>query len=97
MLFGGLWIPDFFNPLEPKPLPQPLSPQSMMDLYCSYYQDRGHATYQCTTLRHAIQDIIDRVSMSVDQLDAVADPLIAHSALHLTLIPLVILRMMTRR
>ena len=28
----------FFTPLEPKPLPQPLTPQSRMDLYCSYYQ-----------------------------------------------------------
>ena len=44
----------------------------------SYHQGRGHAIDQCTTLQHAIQDIIDRGSMSMNQLGVVANPLKAH-------------------
>ena len=67
------------TPLELRPLPQPVPLQFRMDLYHSYHQSRRHDTDQCTTLQHVIQDIIDRGSVSVDQLGAVANPLIAHS------------------
>ncbi|RVW99475.1 hypothetical protein CK203_038507 [Vitis vinifera] len=42
------------------PPPQPVSLQFKMDLHCAYHQGLGHETDYCTTLRHAIQDLIDQ-------------------------------------
>ena len=53
-----------------------MPPQFRMDLYYSYHQSQGHDTDRCTALRHAIQDVIDRGSIGVDQLGIVADHMI---------------------
>ena len=45
--------------LTPRPLPQPIPSQFMMDLHCAYHQEPGHETNHCTALRHAIQDLIN--------------------------------------
>ncbi|RVW73233.1 hypothetical protein CK203_059169 [Vitis vinifera] len=45
--------------LTPRPPPQPVPPQFMMDLHCAYHQGPGHETDRCTALRHAIKDLID--------------------------------------
>ena len=50
-----------------------------MDLYCSYHHSQGHDIDRCTALRHAIQDVINRGSISVERLGAVVDPMIACS------------------
>ncbi|RVW71446.1 hypothetical protein CK203_057567 [Vitis vinifera] len=46
--------------LTSRPPPQPIPPQFMMDLHCAYHQGPGHETDRCTTLMHAIQDLIDQ-------------------------------------
>ncbi|RVW17920.1 hypothetical protein CK203_115119 [Vitis vinifera] len=58
------WIID---PLASRPLPQPIPPRFRMDLHCSYHQGPGHDTDHCTALRHAIQDLIDRVCLIPDE------------------------------
>ncbi|KAJ9699236.1 hypothetical protein PVL29_008037 [Vitis rotundifolia] len=45
--------------LAPMPLPQSIPPQFRMDLHCAYHQGPRHETDRYTTLRHAIQDLID--------------------------------------
>ena len=49
----------FLAPLAPRALPDPVPSQFRLDLYCTYHQSAGHHTDRCTTLRHAIQDIVD--------------------------------------
>ncbi|RVX03599.1 hypothetical protein CK203_027841 [Vitis vinifera] len=46
--------------LTPRPLSQLVPPKFMMDLRCAYYQGPGHETDRFTTLRHAIQYLIDK-------------------------------------
>ena len=87
------------TPLKPRPLPRAAPPQFRMDLCFSYHQSQEHDIYQCTALRHAIQDVIDQESISVEQLGASADPMklvmIVWFPLYLTLISIAMLRMMT--
>ena len=45
--------------LTPRPPPQHVPPQFMMDLHYAYHQGPGHKIDRCTALRHAIQDLID--------------------------------------
>ena len=46
--------------LAPRSLSQPIPPQFRMDLHCTYHQGPRHETDCCTTLRHAIQDLINQ-------------------------------------
>ncbi|KAL6314470.1 hypothetical protein AAG906_025955 [Vitis piasezkii] len=38
----------------------------MMDLHCAYHRGPGHDIDHCTSLRHAIQDLIDQVPPPAD-------------------------------
>ncbi|RVW18313.1 hypothetical protein CK203_109128 [Vitis vinifera] len=71
---GGL-----LTPLASRPLPQPIPPRFMMDLYCSYHQGPGHDTDHCTALRHAIKDFIDQGLVNLGQPSVTTNPLPAHS------------------
>ncbi|RVW92012.1 Retrovirus-related Pol polyprotein from transposon 17.6 [Vitis vinifera] len=55
LMEGGL-----LTALAPRPPPQPLPPQFRMDLHCAYHQGPGHDTDRCSSLKHAIQDLIDQ-------------------------------------
>src|SRR3989442_7633598 len=48
------------QPLEPKPLPNPLPSNFNLHAYCSFHQIKGHNTDKCHRLRHEIQDLIDQ-------------------------------------
>ena len=47
------------QPLEPKPLPNPLPSNFNLQAYCSFHQIQGHNTDKCHRLRHEIQNLID--------------------------------------
>ena len=65
--------------LTPKPLPQPVPPQFRMDIHCAYHQGLGYKTNRCTTLRHAIQDLIDQGLVHLGQPSVTTNPLLAHT------------------
>ena len=50
-----------------------------MDLHCAYHQGPGHETNRCTTLRHAIQDLIDQGVVHLGQPSVATNPLLAHT------------------
>src|SRR2546425_1611136 len=47
------------QPLEPRPLPDPLPPRFNLRAFCNFHQSKGHDTNSCKRLRHEIQDLID--------------------------------------
>src|SRR3989441_9931687 len=47
------------QPLEPRPLPDPLPPRFNLRAFCDFHQSKGHDTNSCKRLRHEIQDLID--------------------------------------
>ena len=63
-----------------RPLPQPILPQFRMDLHCAYHQGPGHVTSHYTTLRHAIQDLIDQSLVHLGQPSITTNPLPAHTS-----------------
>ncbi|RVW98084.1 Pro-Pol polyprotein [Vitis vinifera] len=65
--------------LTPRPPPQPIPPQFRMDLHCAYHQGPGHETDRCTTLRHAVQDLIDQGLVHLGQPSVTTNPLPAHT------------------
>src|SRR3989441_5930073 len=48
------------QPLEPKPLPNPLPPSFNQQAYCEFHQARGHDTNNCKRLKHEVQDLIEQ-------------------------------------
>src|SRR2546421_12058034 len=48
------------QPLEPKPLPDPVPGYFDLQCYCDFHQSKGHHTNGCKRLRHEIQDLIDQ-------------------------------------
>ncbi|RVW26321.1 hypothetical protein CK203_115262 [Vitis vinifera] len=48
-------------------------------LHCSYHQGPGHDMDHCSTLRHAIQDLIDQGLVNLGQPSVTTNPLSAHS------------------
>ena len=50
-----------------------------MDLHCAYHQGPGHETDRCTSLRHAIQDLIDQGLVHLSQPSVTQNPLLAHT------------------
>ncbi|RVX18515.1 Ribonuclease HI [Vitis vinifera] len=50
-----------------------------MDLHCAYHQGPGHETDRCTTLRHAVQDLIDQGLVHLGQPSVTTNPLPAHT------------------
>ena len=65
-------------PLPPRPPPQPTSPGFRTDLHCAYHQRAGHDTDSCTSLRHAIQDLIDQGLVDLEHPGVTTDPLLTH-------------------
>ena len=51
-----------------------------MDLHCAYHQGLGHVTSRYTTLRHAIQDLIDHSLVHLGQPSITFNPLLAHTS-----------------
>ena len=47
------------QPLEPRPLPDPLPARLNTRAYCEFHQSKGHDTNSCKRLRHEIQNLID--------------------------------------
>ena len=66
--------------LAHRQLLQPISPQFRMDLHYAYHQGLGHETNHCTTLRHAIQDLIDQGLVHLGQPSVTTNPLLAHTS-----------------
>ena len=56
-----------------------MPPQSRLDFHCSYQQGPGHDTDRCSTLRHAIQDLIDQGLVNLGQPSVTTNPLPAHT------------------
>eukprot|EP00261_Vitis_vinifera_P037221 XP_019078464.1 PREDICTED: uncharacterized protein LOC109123373 [Vitis vinifera] len=50
-----------------------------MDLHCAYHQGPGHETDRCTTLRHAIQDLIDQGLVHLGQPSVTTNLLPTHT------------------
>ena len=69
----------FLMALTPRPPHQPVPPQFRMDLHCAYLEGPGHKTDRCTTLRHAIQDLIDQGLVHLGQPSVTKNPLPAHT------------------
>ena len=65
--------------LAPRPPPQPMPPQFRMYIHCAYHQGPGHDTDRCSTLRHAIQDLIDQGLVNLGQPSVTTNPLPAHT------------------
>ncbi|RVW25048.1 Transposon Tf2-2 polyprotein [Vitis vinifera] len=74
LMEGGL-----LTALAPRPPPQPLPPQFRMDLHCAYHQGPGHDTDRCSSLKHAIQDLIDQGLVNLGQPSVTTNPLPAHT------------------
>jgi hypothetical protein len=63
--------------LTPKPVPDPVPPYWNMSAYCAFHQGPGHVTdeiKQNGILKHKIQDLIDKIKMTVPQEDAPSNP-----------------------
>ena len=65
--------------LTPRPLSQLVPPKFMMDLRCAYYQGPGHETDRFTTLRHAIQYLIDKGLVHLGQPSVTTNSLPTHT------------------
>ena len=72
-------------PLAPCPLPFPIPPHFRSHEHCSFHQTQGHATDYCSTLRHAIQDLIDARLVNLSEPSVTVNPLptySTHAVLH---------------
>ena len=65
--------------LTPRPPPQSLPSRFRMDLHYAYHQGPRHETDRCTSLRHAIQDLIDQGLVHLDQSSVTTNPLSTHT------------------
>ncbi|RVW19282.1 hypothetical protein CK203_093809 [Vitis vinifera] len=65
--------------IAPRPVPQPVPPQFRMDAHYAYHQSPRHDTDCCSTLRHAMQDLIDQGLVNLGQPSLTTNPLPAHS------------------
>ncbi|RVW31888.1 hypothetical protein CK203_087158 [Vitis vinifera] len=66
-------------PLAPRPLPHPIPPHFRSHEHCLYHQIPGHDTEHCSTLHHAIQDLIDSGLVDLAGPNVTTNPLPAHS------------------
>ena len=62
-----------------RPPHQPVPPQFRMDLNCAYHQGPRHETDHCTTLKYAIQDLIDQGLVHLGHPSVTMNPLPAHT------------------
>ena len=74
LMEGGL-----LTALALRPPPQPMPPLFKMDLHYAFHQGPGHDTDRCSTLRHAIQDLIDQGLVNLSQPSVTTNPLPAHT------------------
>ena len=65
-------------PLLPRLPLQPSPPGFRTDLHYAYHQRAGHDTNSCSTLRHAIQDLIDQGLVDLGRPAVTTDPLPTH-------------------
>ena len=65
--------------LAPRPVPQSVPPQFKMDVHYAYHQSPRHDTDCCSTLRRAMQDLIDQGLVNLGQPSLTTNPLPAHS------------------
>ena len=65
--------------LTPRAPPQPVPPQFRIDLHCAYHQGPGHEIDRCTTLKHAIHDLIDQGLVHLSQPSVTTNSLPAHT------------------
>ena len=49
----------------PKPDPSPLPEGFKMNEYCEFHMAKGHTTDNCITLRHAIQDLLEKGKITI--------------------------------
>ncbi|RVW76545.1 hypothetical protein CK203_064339 [Vitis vinifera] len=74
---------QFHHQYRAPPPPRPTtttaySPGFRTDLHCAYHQRAGHDTDSCSTLRHAIQDLIDQGLVDLGLPGVATNPLPAH-------------------
>ncbi|RVW23039.1 hypothetical protein CK203_107724 [Vitis vinifera] len=67
LAFQKLMEGSLMTQLAPRPVPQPVPPQFKMDLHYAYHQSPRHDTDCCSTLRHAMQDLIDQGLVNLGQ------------------------------
>ena len=65
-------------PLASRPLPHPI-PHFHSHEHCLYHHIPGHDTERCSTLHHAIQDLIDSGLVDLAGPNVTTNPLPAHS------------------
>ncbi|RVW25415.1 hypothetical protein CK203_108422 [Vitis vinifera] len=70
---------EFFSPLAPKALPDPMPSQFRLDLYYTYYQSAGHHIDRCIALRHSIQDIVESGTFGHPRFDMFSIPTLAQA------------------
>src|ERR1041384_4878334 len=51
---------NYIQPMEAKPLPNPLPRNFKVNEYCEFHQGNGHKTEACWTLRNRIKDLVDQ-------------------------------------
>ncbi|KAJ9683815.1 hypothetical protein PVL29_016354 [Vitis rotundifolia] len=66
-------------PLAPRPLPPSVPPHFRSHEHCLYHQIQGHDTERCSTLHHAIQDLIDSGLVNLSGPSVTTNPLPMHS------------------
>ncbi|XP_077221640.1 uncharacterized protein LOC143855408 [Tasmannia lanceolata] len=64
-----------------KPPPNPLPIFWEMDQYCEYHRDSGHLTENCSALKHAIQNMIDKDELAVETPNVTQNSLPNHHAI----------------
>ncbi|KAF5933227.1 hypothetical protein HYC85_029398 [Camellia sinensis] len=76
---GVLIRKGHLKPLEPRPLPEKLSPTHNPAKYYAFHQQHGHDTDQCFRLRHEIQDLIHNgVIVPPEKSNVTTNPLPPH-------------------
>ena len=76
--FEKLRDAGLFVLLVPCPMPNPISLLFRLHEHCLYHQNQGHDPECCTTLHHAIQDLIDVRAVSLFGQSMATNPLPTH-------------------
>ena len=56
-----------------------MQPVRLRKIANTYHQGPGHTTYQCTTLRYVVQDLIDHGIVKLGQPNVSSNPLLTYS------------------
>ena len=57
--YGNLTSKGFIKPLDPTPMPNPVSPTWNLNDYCHFHKKFGNKMDNCFCLKHEIQDLIE--------------------------------------